>query len=151
MSIFEVDQVEVVRQSWASQINRLMAICLSTLTSSAMVNFPRPVSIPNTPSSIFDCETSLKSLTQSPLSRLIFSNNLDISIISPLKIFDGKNWIFNTFPKNLHNRPTLASFDINLTTIPKSIYFPLHPGSFNVRRMNWKSREFLKLQAFSYW
>lgn len=75
----------------ASQIHRLMSVCLYTGIWTAMVDFPRSVPIPYGPCSIGDREASLKSFAHAPLGRVVLCVNLDVaSLFPPGVVIDGE-------------------------------------------------------------
>lgn len=49
-----------------------MTISLTTLIFESLVNFPRSISVPNSPMSIPDLEMLLKALPKAPFNRFIF-------------------------------------------------------------------------------
>lgn len=72
------------------QINRLVAIGLTTLEVFPKVHLPGPVSVPNGPMTVCDMKMLLKSLSESPLNRIIFDYDPVVSF-TKTQFFDGED------------------------------------------------------------
>lgn len=127
-----------------------MAIRLCTSMWTASIDYPRPIPIPNSPSSIFDRKAVLESFPHSPLDRLIFCKNINVSILFPCNILDSKKRMLNTSSINLYDILLWMNFNIDLTTLPECINFPLHSGCLNIRRIYRKSWVLFEFYVFGY-
>lgn len=145
MRILEINQMKIGCVGGMGKINGLMSIGLSTFTIFSSIYFPRPVSVPYGPYSILYGKIRLKTFAHPPFSGVVFSKNLDISLLSPIIIINGKDNLFGSSSDQFYNASLLINFESDIATFPKSIDFSLHPRSLQIDRMDGKSRILLKL------
>lgn len=90
----------------------------------------------------------LEPFSHPPFGGVILSHDLDVPLLPPVIVIDGKNDLLSAGLHKLDNAALLVDFESNIAAFPKSIDFPLHPGSFQIRGVDWESGEFLELQLF---
>ena len=127
-----------------------MTICLTASTMLSKINLKGPISIPDSPKTIFDLKLFLKPFTHSPFFRNILSLNYRV-VISPFHhTFYGKNGRIIDLPYNFNEFAFVSSvgdFQFNITCIKERVKFLLHSWG---RLMSWvdgKARFFLKFES----